>query len=214
MDILMDTGLNTKVDAINRVMAAIGSTGINSPEEIDWNIDAADADKLLDTMSQAVQSNQGKGWWFNREEFHKLTPDTINGYINVPSNTMACFIKRDREGVKPITLRGTLLFDAKVLGYDMRSAVNSEGVLDVILVVNLPFEYLPTTAKLAITDAARYWTVSEKEGDKLKMDAMSKAADTSFTSMASEDAGQKKRNMFNNPWVQSTIGSVGGSSNN
>lgn len=214
MDILMDTGLTTKVDAINRVMAAIGSTGINSPEEIDWNIDAADADKLIDTMSQAIQANQGKGWWFNREEFHKLTPDTINGYINVPSNTIACFIKRGRDGVKPITLRGTLLFDAKELGYDMRSAVNSAGMLDAILVVNLPFEYLPTTVKLAITDASRFWTVSEKEGDKIKMEVMKAAADTSFTSMTSEDASQKKRNMFNNPWVQSTVGSVGGFSNN
>ncbi|CAM0031636.1 tail protein [Vibrio phage D530] len=214
MEITMNTGLNTKVDAINRVMAAIGSIGINSPEEIDWNIDASDADKLIDAMSQAIQTNQGKGWWFNREEFHRLTPDTTNGYVTVPNNTIACLIKRDNMDNQPITLRGTTLFDAKSLGYDMRNAANKDGTIHAILVMNLPFEYLPATAKLAITDAARFWVVNDKEGDKLKMDALQRAADASYTSLLSEDSGQKRRNMFDNSGIKWAVLRAGGYNNN
>ena len=215
MDINLSLGLDTKVDAINQVLSAIGSVGINSEEEIDWNIDAAEADKAIDVISQKVQTNQGKGWWFNREEFHKLTPDPVTGNIVVPNNTISAFVRRLPSGaIQPISLRGTRLFDSKSIGYDMRSLVNSSGYIETILVVNLPFDYLPTSVKQAITDAARFWTVNDKEGDTVKMESLKGAADASYMSLLSEDASQRRRNLLNNKSIANTIAMVGGYNNN
>ena len=213
MNILMDTALSTKIDAINAVLDSIGEVGINSEEEIEWNIDAASADKLIDRMSQTIQTNQGKGFWFNREEFHKFSPDPVNGYITVPNNTLACFIQRRNGEVLQVTMRDKVLFDTKELGYDMRDAVWSDGKVHCTLVVQLPYEALPSTCKIAITDAARFWFVNDKEGDQVKLQSLKMAADTSIVSLQAEDSGQKRRNMLNNPRIRNAIGTIGGSSN-
>ncbi|AHN84659.1 putative tail tubular protein A (endogenous virus) [Gutovirus Vc1] len=214
MDINLNLGINTKVDAINRVLEAIGSVGINSEEEIDWNIDAASADKLIDAMSQQIQINQGKGWWFNREAFHKFTPDKISGYVVVPSNTISATVKRqDNGGVLPVTLRGNTLFDTKSVGYDMRKMVNRAGVIECVLVMNLPFEYLPASAKHAITDACRFWMVNDMEGDSIKMQSLQRAADASYVALQSADASQSRRNMFHNKDIRRDTRLVGGFNN-
>ncbi len=214
MEINLSLGITDKVSAVNRILEAMGSVGINSEEELDYNIDAADADKLLDAVSQSVQINMGKGWWFNREEFHKLSPDPVNGTVSVPNNTLVCLVKRAAGKVLPVTIRGTKLFDTKEVGYDMRGLVNSDGVLECILVVNLPFDYLPASAKHAVTDAARFWTVNDKDGDTVKMQELKEAANTSFISLQAEDVGQKRRNMFNNPYIQNAVMRSGGGFNN
>ncbi len=215
MDINLSLGINTKVDATNRVLEAIGSVGINSDEEIDWNIDAADASNLIDAMSQEIQTNMGKGFWFNREAFHKLTPDPVTGYVVVPNNTLSCTITRNNDGsVMPVTLRGTTLFDSENLGYDMRSLVNSAGVLPCVLVVNLTFEFLPATARHAITNAARFWVVTDKEGDQVKMASLKQAADASYAAMVAENNGQRRRNMFQNKGIARAVHHAGGYNNN
>ena len=215
MDINLSLGISTKVDAINRVLEAIGSVGINSEEEIDWNIDAADASNLIDVISQEVQTNMGKGFWFNREAFHKLVPDPVTGYVVVPNNTLSCQIKRQSDGsILPITLRGNTLFDSENLGYDMRSLVNSAGHISCVLVMNLSFEFLPATAKHAITNASRFWTVNDKEGDQVKMEALKRASDASYAAMMAENNGQRRRNMFNNQYIASAVYGAGGFNNN
>jgi hypothetical protein len=214
MDINLSLGIVTKIDAVNQVLSAIGSVGISSDEELEWNVDAGEADKLVDIMSQQVQTNQGKGWWFNRESFHKLTPDPVTGAVVVPNNTISAFIKRGHLGVKSVSLRGTQFFDSETLGYDMSSLVNSAGVIECILIVTLEFEFLPVSVKKAISDAARFWVVNDKEGDKLKMEALKQAANASYISVQSEDASQRRRNMLNNNGIATAIAKAGGWNNN
>ena len=214
MDNTFSLGIDTKIDAINSVLNAIGSVGINSEEEIDWNIDAADADKLIDNISQKIQTNFGKGFWFNREAFHKFTPDAINGNVIVPNNTLSCLIERYRGKPTPINLRGNKLFDAEKLGYNLLPLIQSDGLIHCTLVVVLPFDELVATAKHAITDAARFWFVNDKEGDQVKMGALKTTADASYISLLSEDASQRRRNMLNNPFIASTVMKVGGYNNN
>lgn len=211
---LTSLGLEDKVDAINAVLDAIGEVGINSEEEIEWNVDAGKADILIDRMSQKVQSNNGKGWWFNREEFHKFAPDPVTGRVVVPENTIAAYIKRNRGSVRKVALRGNALFDNKTLGYDMRSAVQSDGYVYCTLVVNLPFDALPDNAKHAVTDAASFWMVNNTEGDQIKMQALQRAADTSMIAVQSEDSSQRRRNILNNPQFASNAYLVGGYNNN
>lgn len=207
-------GIDSKVDAINAVLDAIGEVGINSEEEIDWNVDAAKADQLVDRVSQKIQSNNGKGWWFNREEFHKLSPDPVTGNVVVPRNTISAMVKRYNGSIKRVTLRGDKMFDAMTLGYDMRDVVQSDGYVHCILVVNLPFEALPDNVKHAVSDAAGYWMVNNTEGDQIKMAALRDAADAGMVAIQSEDASQRRRNMLNNKQVQSSVHLVGGYNNN
>ena len=213
MEININLGIQTKVDAINQVLEALGSIGINAEDEIDMNIDAGSADKLIDAISQKIQSNMGKGYWFNRESFHKLTPDPVTGFVVVPNNTLSCLLKRNNGEVLEVTLRGNQLFDAKNVGYDMRKLVNASGELDAILIMNLPFDYLPTTAKHAITDAAKFWVVNDKEGDRVKMESHQKNADTSMIALMGENARQLRRNMFNNRYIKSDVMLAGGYNN-
>lgn len=213
MDIFFEDGVGDKVDAINAVLDSIGSVGINAEEEIDYNIDAADASKLIDRYSKQIQSNRGKGWWFNREEFHKLQPDPVTGYVAVPSNTIACYVKINQGRKLPVTFRGGFLFDTKAVGYDMRSLVWNDGMIHCELVVNLPFDALPSNAMQAITDAACFWMQTNKEGDQLKMQSYMKSAQDSLMSLQSEDASQKRSNMFDNPFARSAMALTGGFNN-
>lgn len=213
MDISLSLGIDTKVDAINSVLDAIGSVGINSEEEIEWNIDAASADKLIDKISQQVQTNSGKGFWFNKEMFHKFSPDPVSGKISVPNNTLSCLAKRQRGQKLQLALRGGTLFDPLEHGYDMRELVDSSGYLPCILVVNLPFEYLPSTAKQAITDVSRFWFVNDKEGDQIKMDSLNRAMQNSLQEVVAEDARQKRRNILTNGRVAHDVMKAGGYNN-
>lgn len=213
MNITLSLGITTKVDAINRVLEAIGSVGINSEEEIDWNIDASSADKMIDTWSQRIQINDGKGWWFNRETFHKFSPDSVTGTIVLPNNTLSCIVKRRGGKVYPITIRGSKLFDTENYGYDMKPLVGSDGKLHCVLIVNLPFEDLPATAKQTIADASRFWFVNDKEGDQIKMNALQNSAERSFHSLAAEDGRQRRRNILSNGRLSKDIYKAGGFNN-
>lgn len=213
MELTLEMGIDTRIDAINAILSSIGSVGINSEEEIDWNIDAADADLMLNRYSQVIQSNRGKGWWFNKEEFHKLDPDPINGYVVVPQNTLVCLIKRREGNLLPVTLRDGKLFDTKSYGYDMRDLTFSDGKIHCELVVNLPYEALPTTAKQVIADTASFWMQNNKEGDPNKLSNLTQAAKDSMISLQSEDARQRRSNMFDSPFARQTIYRAGGYNN-
>lgn len=214
MDSILSLGITDKVSAINHIMSSIGMVGISTEDDIDYSIDASDASKLIDNISQVVQSNGGKGYWFNRENFHKLKPSEVDGKVKVPNNTLTCTIKREGDTVVPINLRGQYLFDSEKHGYDMREAARSDGFLHCRLIVNLPFDTLPATAKHAIVDQARFWMVNDKEGDVTKMNSLKEQASISMVALVSEDRGQRRQNAFNNPNIRYTMGMVGGLNNN
>lgn len=215
MDTTLRLGITDKVSAINSILSSIGMVGINSEEDIDYNVDAGDADKLIDNLSQSVQVHLGNGLWFNREGFHKFTPEVGTGKVRVPNNTMSCKIKRSPDNtVTPVGIRGSLLFDAQVNGYDMSNSVWPDGLLHCELVVNLPFEALPTSAKHVIVDQARYWMVNDKEGDTVKLGTLERKMSASMITMLAEDTGQKRHNAFNNPYVSHVMNRVGGYNNN
>lgn len=206
-------GISGRLDAINIGLRALGSSGISSLDEVDQNVDAAAVDSLINQHSQFMQSNSGKGWWFNREEFHKLTPDPVNGYVSVPNSTLSVMVKRNNGKVVPVTMRGTKLFDAKTMGYDMRSAVFSDGYLHCVLIVNLDFDTLPPIAKQAVTDMVCFYIINDLEGDQTKMQAYQQASQRSLLALQAEDVSQVRHNMFDNPYLKSTMNLAGGYNN-
>ena len=207
-------GINTKLDAVNYALAAIGSVGVSSEDEIEDDVDAAMASLIIEEVSQQIQTNSGKGLWFNKESFHKLLPDQTTGRVSVPQNTISCYLPKQNGKVITIALRGNVLFDPVNYGYDLRSLVNSSGVLPCTLVVVLPYAEIPTTVKQAVADFGRFWLVHNLEGDQVKMGPLKTAAEASLISVKSEDATQRRRSMFDNPSIANAVQQIGGYNNN
>lgn len=68
----------TELDAINEILTSIGSDGVVTLEEIEQNIDASVADKMLKAVSQEIQQ---EGWDFNTIPTLTLSPDVNTGRI-------------------------------------------------------------------------------------------------------------------------------------
>ena len=70
-----------ELDAVNEILSSIGSSPVSSLED-DSNIDVINAKRILNGVSQEIQS---RGWFFNTLEMILLDPeDNRNGKLNVP----------------------------------------------------------------------------------------------------------------------------------
>ncbi|KAF2282453.1 hypothetical protein GH714_043924 [Hevea brasiliensis] len=102
-DVTLDT-VETRLEAINLCLRAVGYASVETEDSGD--LDAADASKILATVSSRVQYNGGKGWWFNVEPNWEMTPDA-NGEILIPNNAISAWQDVQRDELKAnITIRG------------------------------------------------------------------------------------------------------------
>lgn len=131
----------TELDAVNEILASIGEAPINTLDEVE-NVDAMNALRILKNVSRNTQE---EGWSFNTYEGYELVPDAETRQIRYAANWL------------------------RVLGTDDTAYVNRDGVLfsiaehmsdfkedkvEVILVVFVPFEELPTAWRRYITAQA------------------------------------------------------------
>ncbi|AWD90757.1 tail tubular protein A [Pseudomonas phage Alpheus] len=206
----------TKLHAINRVLDAMGQAGITTLNEIDYHVDAGDINRVLDDISATIQTNKGKGYWFNQESFHKLYPAPDTGRVTLPNNCLAVRLKRTHQlrEVK-LAVRGNHLMDMLEYGFDLTALADpvlKYIPLDIIAFVD--YDDLPQTAKDAIVDSARFWYVHDKDVDQAKFASLQQQAQRSFIALEQEDATHRKRNYFQNPNLRHPIASIGGFMNN
>uniref|UniRef100_A0AAU6W0C6 Tail tubular protein A n=1 Tax=Pseudomonas phage Ulitu01 TaxID=3138550 RepID=A0AAU6W0C6_9CAUD len=207
---------NTKLHAINRVLDAMGQAGITSLNEIDYHVDAGDINRVIDSISSTIQTNKGKGYWFNQEGFHKLYPAPDTGRVVLPNTCLAVRLKRTHQlrEVK-LAIRGNHLIDTQEYGFDLSAL--ADPVLKYIpldIVAFVDYDDLPQTAKDAVTDSARFWYVHDKDVDQAKFNSLSQQAQRSFVNLEQEDATHRKRNAFQNPNLRHPIAMIGGFMNN
>lgn len=209
-DITLDT-FDTRLEAINLCMRAIGSTGVNSIDAGD--IDAVDASRQLSIVQQRVQYNDGKGWWFNVEPNWNFKPDT-NGEILIPNNTVAVWsdVSRDPRPL-PITLRGRRIYDLNNHTFDVRSLTNKAGNLTLVLLQNLPFEHIPISARQAIAYQAVVEFMTFKEFDQAKINEWKQMAVSLTMNLELESSKQRSYNMMTNNPTQAAFGMMAGGSN-
>jgi len=141
----------TELEAINRMLAAIGQTPVNSVDQT--NPDVAICSQTLKQVSQEVQS---EGWIFNRVTNYKQTPDT-NGRIMIrdvntdPSidsilqmdlshNT---FYSRDKQAIAKKDGTYIFLYDAVGSSFDW----GTEDVLVDIIYYYATLAVLPSAAQ-------------------------------------------------------------------
>jgi len=131
----------TELEAVNIMLSVIGESPISSLAAGSAVADAVTAQQTLSEVNRAVQS---KGWHFNTDKEFTLTPEAFTGEVRVPSNCLRVdTVEGDRD--IDVVLRGQRLYDRKNHTY-----VFSDS-LTVDMVVLLPFEEIPETARHYIT---------------------------------------------------------------
>ncbi|HBL6576740.1 TPA: hypothetical protein LR805_004862 [Salmonella enterica subsp. enterica serovar Typhimurium] len=204
--------IDSKLEAVNLCMRAIGREGVDSLDSGD--LDAEDASKMLDIVSQRFQYNKGGGWWFNREPNWRIVPDT-NGEVNLPNNCLAvlqCYALGERK--VPMTMRAGKLYSTWNHTFDMRSHVNKDGAIRLTLLTYLPFEHLPTSVMQAIAYQAAVEFIVSKDADKTKLATHQQIAAQLFVDVQSEQMSQKRLNMLVHNPTQRQFGVMAGGSQN
>lgn len=200
--------IDSKLEAVNLCMRAIGREGVDSLDSGD--LDAEDAAKMLDIVSQRFQYNKGNGWWFNREPNWNIAPDT-NGEVNLPNNCISvyqCYGLNDKK--IPMTSRAGKLYSTWGHTFDMSRHVNRDGRINLTLVMLLPFEHLPITVMQAIAYQAACEFIVSKDADKTKLSTHQMIAQQLLMDVQNEQSAQKRLNMLVHNPTQRMFGVMAG----
>lgn len=190
----MQLYVNTRLDAINFVLSCIGLAPVDS--EDDYNLDVAQAGGMVDKVSRTIQNNKGRGYWFNREANHKLSPDPVTGNVLIPNNTLAVYRFDNFNRPAKIATRGRALYDTATHGFDMRGLVNSDGFVHLMLVTQLEYGDLPQTAKDAIAAQAGMMFARSNEMDMNRIKVLAGEAEEAMWGLECEETAQSQANAF------------------
>lgn len=150
---------SNKLDAVNEILSAVGSSPVNSLED-ELNVDVLNAVRILDSVSKEVQS---RGWDFNIEDSVALLPDDDTNLVPCPNN----YLRFVSSGYKLIRRSGYF--------FDILSQTNEfpEGLTLDTLVRGLDFEELPEVFRKFITcRAARIFQMRYLTSDDLNKHLM------------------------------------------
>lgn len=131
----------SELSAVNTMLGAIGMAPLNSLT------DAVTADVVMARriLAQESLSLQAKGWHFNIEYDFPLVRSTDNT-ITVPTSVLRVDLDQSRFGGRyDLVQRGQRIYDKK------RRSYKFEENLKAVVVVGLPFDELPQTARWYIT---------------------------------------------------------------
>lgn len=148
------TAKMTELEALNTMLATIGSSGITSVDN-PQNADALMARSALNLASREVQSER---WYFNIEHDFPLTPNS-EGEITLPANVINVdFMGRFGER-RDIVVRNGKLYDRArhTYKFDKTLLANIQYMLD--------FDELPEAAKIYITIKACRIFQDQAQGD-------------------------------------------------
>lgn len=145
---------SNKLDAVNEILSAVGSSPVNSLED-ELNVDVLNAVRILDSVSKEIQS---RGWDFNIEDSVALLPDDDTNLVPCPNN----YLRFVSSGYKLIRRSGYF--------FDILSQTNEfpDGLTLDTLVRGLDFEELPEVFRKFITcRAARIFQMRYLTSDDL-----------------------------------------------
>jgi hypothetical protein len=127
----------TKLQAVNTMLATIGSAPINSLT----GTNSADVAMAVQTLDEVSLSVQAKGWHFNTDEDTTLTPDSVTKEITLPSNTILCDVEYPNNTSVDVVVRGQRLYDR------LNKTFQFEKELKAKMVYALEWDELPQSAR-------------------------------------------------------------------
>lgn len=168
----------TKLDAINLMLAAIGSDPVNDIDETD--VDVANALRLLEDTSRNLQR---QGWDFNTAEY-TMYPNQDNKIRWI--DTILKFTSDDGAYVK----RGEFLYDNTNMTFYFKNKV----VLNVVIAVD--FEDLPDCFKRFIASKAALQFAQRYMGDPTTVETLQYDVQDSWSQIVQYDMDMGNYNML------------------
>jgi hypothetical protein len=145
----------SELQAVNAMLGAIGMAPLNSLNDA-ATADVVTARRMLMQESLALQA---KGWHFNTEYDYPLVRD-MNQQIRVPANVLRVDLDQSRFGGRyDIVQRGQRVYDKRRRSYQF------DENLKAVVVLGLPFEELPQSARWYVTVRAARKFQDELVGD-------------------------------------------------
>ncbi len=140
----MDITPTTELEAVNLMLDTIDESPVNTLEDTGV-LDAVVARRQLTAMARRVQS---MGWHWNTERDYELARTLPAKEVKLPANTLRVDTTATRSACLDVAQRGTRLYNRTKHSYEFDASVF------VNIVLFLPFEEIPETARNYITLAA------------------------------------------------------------
>lgn len=175
---------NTKLDAINEMLASIGEAPVDTLEEVE-NVDVMNCIRILDSVLQEIQEEQ---WSFNYFPQYTLMPDEQTGYIYWNPN----FLRLKGTDGKIYQERGGVLFSLT----DNTSTFTAP--ITVSLVLLIPFEECPAALRKYVTARASRLFSSRYLGDGQVTQQLYEQEQTSRARFFSYEIDMTRPSMANN----------------
>jgi hypothetical protein len=136
----MSLTTTTKLQAVNTLLATIGSAPVNTIS----GSNSADVAMALQTLDEVSLSVQSKGWHFNTEEERVYNPDPFTNEITVGNSVLLCDVEHPNNQDIDVVLRGTKLYDRKNMTFEFTKAVTAK------VIFGLDWDDLPQAARFYI----------------------------------------------------------------
>ena len=130
----------TKLQAVNTLLATIGSAPVNNIS----GSNSADVAMALQTLDEVSLSVQAKGWHFNTEEDRVYTPDPFTNEITVGNTVLLCDVEHPNNDGIDVVLRGTKLYDRQNRTFEFTKQITAK------VIVALDWDELPQAARFYI----------------------------------------------------------------
>lgn len=154
----------TQLDAINKVLRAVGEPPVTSVDS--QNPYVLSAKSILEGKSKEIQS---VGWWFNTQYGVRLLPDA-QGYVSVPSNTLSI---DNHEMYGGVAVRDDHLIDLRNNTNKFTQSVTVD-ITEEVTYNNLPYVAAEYIAAEAAVEMQRSFEMDDKKLESLMIDAQNK----------------------------------------
>lgn len=177
--------MSTELDIINAMLAAVGSNGVTStvgrhPALI----------KALPILNRTNSQLQNYGHWFNTDKGLTLTADAQGEFV-VPQTTLRA---DTTDKALPYVRRGRRMYDPENHTYKL-----DETSLDIDVVIQLDYEYLPFAAWDAIRAKAVWHMLIAAEADQITLQAAKADVDETKNFFERERRSQADTSLRDNP---------------
>lgn len=174
----------TKLDVVNRCLAAMGELPVNTTE----NSTNPMVTTALETLNQVTLDEQGIGWWFNTEVI-KLMPQTDGTYA-VPTDVMSLYTL-DNFNPGWLHIRGRFLYNS-----DGGERYTGDRPVRLKVIRALPFEDLPFNAQKLVRASTVERFINDYDGDQQKLETASNDYTAAYTLCNADHIRAVKANML------------------
>lgn len=183
----------TEIEAVNSILAACGSSPVNSLDGTTTRM-ARLAQNELTRTSQIVQKET---WHWNRHPDFTLSADMATGEVRVPSNT----ISFQAHHQPWLILRGGRLYDRQKQTYRLERAVSG------VLIEELPWDELPGTAQDHIVARAARRLYEQFVGSEANRQNLYQEENRTRAALNNEEMSAAQYNILDDPTIPYLYGS-------